>query len=39
MIGSLSLEVLISIFNIREEKNKFELCTDHLDEFSIPLRI
>ena len=34
MIGLLSLEVYISVFNIADENNKFELHTDNFDEFS-----
>ena len=34
MIGLTSLEVYISIFNITHKKNKFELYTNKLDEFS-----
>ena len=34
MIGSSDLEVYISIFNITEENNKFELYTDTFEEFS-----
>ena len=34
MIGLTSLEILNSIFNKIEEKNKFELHTDNFDEFS-----
>ena len=34
MIGLTSLEVYNSIFNLTEEKNKFELHTDNFDEFS-----
>ena len=33
MIGLTSLEVYISIFNINQESNKFELYTDTFDEF------
>ena len=33
MQGLTSLEVYISIFNITEENNKFELYTDTFDEF------
>ena len=33
MIGLTRLEVYNSIFNIPEETNKFELCTDTFDKF------
>ena len=34
MMGLISLEVFNSIFNITEQKIKFELYTDNYDEFS-----
>ena len=34
MLGLTSLEAYNTIFNMTEENNKFELCTDTFDEFS-----
>ena len=34
MIGLVDLEIYKPVFNITKENNKFELCTDTLDEFS-----
>ena len=34
MIGFTSSEVYNSVFNIKEENNKFELYTEKFDEFS-----
>ena len=34
MIGLTSLEVYVSIFNVTEKNNKFELYTDFFAEFS-----
>ena len=35
MLGSTNLEEYISIFKIREQNSKFELCTINFDEFSL----